>query len=89
MRQRLPTLRVYKASSGVEVYGIDISSYAIENAKEEIKDSIQIGNANSLPFDKHLTSFSPLPRCTVCTITISTKRFAKWSGLVRKTNIFA
>jgi len=39
---------------GVEVYGIDVSSYAIENAKEEIKDHLQVGNANSLPFpDDH------------------------------------
>lgn len=39
---------------GVEVYGLDISDYAIENCKEELKDSIQLGNANSLPFtDKY------------------------------------
>lgn len=39
---------------GVEVYGIDISAYAIENAKEEVKDRLQVGNANHLPFpDKH------------------------------------
>lgn len=35
---------------GVEVFGIDVSEYAIENAKEEIKDRIQLGNANKLPF---------------------------------------
>jgi SAM-dependent methyltransferase len=35
---------------GVEIYGIDISSYAIENAKEEVKNRLQIGNANHLPF---------------------------------------
>jgi SAM-dependent methyltransferase len=35
---------------GVEIYGIDISSYAIENAKEEVKDRLQVGNANHLPF---------------------------------------
>ena len=35
---------------GIEVYGLDISGYAIEHGKEEIKDSIQLGNANSLPF---------------------------------------
>lgn len=35
---------------GVEIYGIDISSYAIENAKEEIKDRLQVGNATKLPF---------------------------------------
>ena len=36
---------------GVEVAGIDISKYAIENAKEEVKPFIQEGNAISLPFD--------------------------------------
>jgi len=35
---------------GVEVYGIDISAYAIANAKEEIKDRLQVGNATSLPW---------------------------------------
>ena len=35
---------------GIEVYGIDVSSYAIENAKEEIKDRLQVGNAIDLPF---------------------------------------
>ena len=35
---------------GVEVYGIDVSGYAIENGKEEIKDRLRMGNANALPF---------------------------------------
>jgi len=35
---------------GLEVHGVDVSSYAIENGKEEIKDHLQVGNANSLPF---------------------------------------
>jgi ubiquinone/menaquinone biosynthesis C-methylase UbiE len=39
---------------GIEIYGIDISDYAISNSKEEIKDRLQIGNANQLPFpDDH------------------------------------
>jgi SAM-dependent methyltransferase len=38
---------------GVEIFGIDISSYAIEKAKEEIKDRLQVGNANHLPFPDH------------------------------------
>lgn len=39
---------------GVEVYGIDVSEYAIEHAKAEIKDRLRVGNANSLPYpDKH------------------------------------
>ena len=37
-----------------ELYGIDISSYAIKNAKEEIKTSLTLGNANNLPWpDNH------------------------------------
>lgn len=35
---------------GVEVVGIDISEYAIQNAKDEIKDRVQVGNANHLDF---------------------------------------
>ncbi len=39
---------------GLEVHGIDVSAYAIENAKEEIKDRLQVGSATSLPWpDKH------------------------------------
>jgi len=39
---------------GLEIHGIDISNYAIENAKEEIKGCLQVGNANNLPFpDDH------------------------------------
>ena len=34
-----------------EIYGIDISKYAINNAKEEVKDSIKFGNAISLPWE--------------------------------------
>ena len=36
---------------GVTVAGIDISQYAIDNAKEEIKPFLQVGNAVSLPFE--------------------------------------
>lgn len=39
---------------GVEVYGIDISSYAIDNAKEEVKENLLLGNATKLPWpDQH------------------------------------
>ena len=38
---------------GLEVSGLDISSYAIENAKPEIKDRLQVGSANVLPFADH------------------------------------
>lgn len=36
---------------GITVRGIDISEYAIENAKEEVKDFLSVANAKQLPFD--------------------------------------
>ncbi|HEX7749444.1 MAG TPA: class I SAM-dependent methyltransferase [Bordetella sp.] len=39
---------------GLEICGIDISPYAIEHAKEEIRDRLQVANAIQLPFpDDH------------------------------------
>lgn len=35
----------------LNVYGIDVSEYAIKNAKEEVREFCQIANAMSLPFD--------------------------------------
>jgi len=38
----------------LEVVGIDISDYAVEHAKDEIKKRLRVGNANALPFpDRH------------------------------------
>lgn len=39
-----------KVVPGIEIYGLDISEYAKENAKEEIKDRITIGSASKLPY---------------------------------------
>ncbi len=39
-----------QAVPGVEVAGVDISAYAIENAKEEVRPALQLGHANELPF---------------------------------------
>ena len=36
---------------GIKVYGIDISQYAIDKAKEEIKDCCKVASATLLPFD--------------------------------------
>lgn len=38
---------------GVEVCGIDISRYAIENAKEEVRPHLSVGHANALPYPDH------------------------------------
>lgn len=35
----------------IEIFGVDISGYAIENSKEEVKQYLKIGNANNLEFD--------------------------------------
>tara|TARA_Y100001978_G_C23602085_1_gene389287 strand:- start:69 stop:740 length:672 start_codon:yes stop_codon:yes gene_type:complete len=39
-----------KIRKDLDVYGLDISNYAIENAKEEIKEKIVLGNSNNLPW---------------------------------------
>lgn len=35
---------------GVEVFGIDVSEYAIRHSKEEVRDRLRAGNATSLPW---------------------------------------
>lgn len=37
---------------GLEVSGIDISEYAIANAKEEVKSRLQVGHARELPYEE-------------------------------------
>lgn len=40
-----------QAVPGIEVHGIDISSYAREHAKPEVRDRIVTGTASQLPFE--------------------------------------
>jgi len=43
-----------KVVPGIEVHGIDISEYAVANAKEEIRDRVRVGSATELPWpDRH------------------------------------
>jgi ubiquinone/menaquinone biosynthesis C-methylase UbiE len=46
-----------QAIPGIEVFGIDISEYAITNSKPEIKDFLKIGNATSLPYEDNSFDF--------------------------------
>lgn len=46
-----------KVVPGIEVHGIDISDYAINNSKEEIKSSLTVGNAIDLPYNDHEFDF--------------------------------
>ncbi len=39
-----------RAVPGIGIAGIDISEYGIENAKDEVRSSVQVANATSLPF---------------------------------------
>jgi SAM-dependent methyltransferase len=39
-----------KVVPGIEVHGIDISAYAIENSKEEIRHCLRVGSATDLPW---------------------------------------
>ena len=36
---------------GIKIHGIDVSQYAIENVKQEIKNHCTVANATSLPFE--------------------------------------
>lgn len=38
---------------GLEVFGIDVSEYAIAHAEKETKGRVQVGNAKKLPFPDH------------------------------------
>lgn len=40
-----------KLIPGISIKGIDISKYAINNSKPEVREHLQIGDAQSLPFD--------------------------------------
>jgi len=40
-----------KIIPNAEVYGIDISEYAISNSKPEIRDRLKQGNSNNLPYN--------------------------------------
>lgn len=46
-----------QAVPGIEIAGLDISEYAIENAKEETKPFLTVGNANNLPFEDNSFDF--------------------------------
>ena len=40
-----------------KLYGLDISKYAIDNSKEEIKNNLNIGNATNLPWEDNYFDF--------------------------------
>ena len=42
---------------GIEVAGIDISAYGIENAKPEVKDKLRVGNCIELPYETNSFDF--------------------------------
>lgn len=44
---------IKKLNPTLQVYGVDISKYAIANAKEEVKSNLTNGSADNLPFEDH------------------------------------
>lgn len=61
---------------GIRVAGIDISSYAIENAKEEVRPFLRVGNATHLPYpDKSFDLVVSL------TTLHNLRNFELWSAL--------
>jgi len=42
---------------GIEVFGVDVSKYAFDNAKEEIKENITVSCASDLPFEDNYFDF--------------------------------
>ena len=46
-----------KIVPGIEIYGIDVSAYAIAHAKDEVKDRLQVADATLLPFPDHHFDF--------------------------------
>ena len=41
----------HKLNLNLDLYGIDISKYAIDNCVPEVKDKLQVANATKLPFE--------------------------------------
>ena len=35
---------------GIKIHGVDVSKYAIENAKPEVKNNLQLASAAELPY---------------------------------------
>jgi SAM-dependent methyltransferase len=46
-----------QAVPGIEVVGIDISDYAIEHAKEEVRAHLDVGHARKLPYEDNSFDF--------------------------------
>lgn len=42
---------------GVEVFGLDISQYAIDHAKEEVKNNLKVGSCTKLPWEDKTFDF--------------------------------
>ncbi len=46
-----------RAVDGADVRGVDISAYAIEQAKEEVRENLTVTSATDLPFDNNSFDF--------------------------------
>lgn len=73
---------------GIVVKGIDISQYALEHAKEEVRDCLQYGQAQELPYNNHefdlVISLATLHNLKIFDLK---KLFRRLNVLVRETVI--
>ncbi len=46
-----------RAVPGIEVAGLDVSAYAVENGKEEIRDNLVLGDCADLPWESDVFDF--------------------------------
>ena len=79
-----------KVLPDAEIYGIDISDYAINNCKPEIRDRLKVGNAINLPWSDNtfdlVISINTLHNLHCYDLISHSKR---WSGLENSTSIYA
>lgn len=47
-----------KINPTFEIYGVDISNYAISNSKPEVRDHLIVGSSDSLPWDDNFFDFA-------------------------------
>ena len=78
-----------KVLPNAEVFGLDISKYALENSKSEIKSKLIQGNATNLPFDDNyfdlVISINTLHCLKAPDLILHLK---KWKELVNLINIY-
>jgi len=82
---RVLALRDHAGLAQAEVHGIDISRYAVENAKEEVRPFLRVGDAKELPFpDQHfdlVVSINALHNLYIDELWSALRRSSGWDAV--------